>query len=417
MITSIAIENFKCFRKLDLRPRLLTVFIGPNGSGKSSVLQALLLLKQSLGQQKLVARGNVIDLPLMERRAAEEKGPNSIKCLGLGGLVELPGYADVGIGEQIEYSYQASFKGTDLIDSTGKIKFNFHGQEQTIRVADNSESKQGLIINTYAATLSRVRQTGRFVQVHKWDVSPGDNLELAFSSILEVVGEVLRQIRFVPAARGFTRPEYLLRDEPAPDLSLSVGSGLFEEQAVTNMVYRREFEDVISAWLHQVTGVKIRGGLVPGPKSQIESLTPVGIFNIVAEGFGTNALILLLLQLAVVSRGAAVLIEEPEIHLHPRAQANLASLLAEEAKAKNKQLIMTTHSEHILGRLLTLVAERKLSAEDLAIYAFEKDESGDCGASALEVTDDGRVKGGIKDFFEPDLEELDRYIKGLQQRA
>jgi predicted ATPase len=75
---------------------------------------------------------------------------------------------------------------------------------------------------------------------------------------------------------------------------------------------------------------------------------------------------------------------------------------------------MTTHSEHILGRLLTLVPEKKLSSNDLAIYAFEKDEKGICTAKELEVTDNGMVKGGIKDFFESDLHELDCYIRALQ---
>ena len=46
MIANIVLENFKCFRQLEINPKLLTVLIGPNGTGKSSVLQALLLLKQ-----------------------------------------------------------------------------------------------------------------------------------------------------------------------------------------------------------------------------------------------------------------------------------------------------------------------------------------------------------------------------------
>jgi predicted ATPase len=91
-------------------------------------------------------------------------------------------------------------------------------------------------------------------------------------------------------------------------------------------------------------------------------------------------------------------------------------VLADEAKAENKQIIMTTHSEHILGRLLTLVAEKKLSPDELAIYAFEKDEQGICTANEIEVVEDGRVKGGIKDFFETELEELDRYIRALQSK-
>ena len=48
MITNITLENFKCFRRVEINPKRLTVLIGPNGTGKSSVLQALLLLKQSV---------------------------------------------------------------------------------------------------------------------------------------------------------------------------------------------------------------------------------------------------------------------------------------------------------------------------------------------------------------------------------
>ena len=47
MIANITLKNFKCFRKADINPKLVTLFIGPNSTGKSGVLQALLLLKQS----------------------------------------------------------------------------------------------------------------------------------------------------------------------------------------------------------------------------------------------------------------------------------------------------------------------------------------------------------------------------------
>ena len=157
--------------------------------------------------------------------------------------------------------------------------------------------------------------------------------------------------------------------------------------------------------------------MVPGRKVEIKSLTSTGTVNIVAEGFGTNALVQVLLQLIIAKKGATVLIEEPEIHLHPKAQADLAQVLAEIAKDDDKQIIMTTHSEYVAGRLLTLVAEGKLTTDELAIYAFEKDEKGECSATEIEVTERGQVKGGLTGFHEATRDEMRRYADGLRKHT
>ena len=149
------------------------------------------------------------------------------------------------------------------------------------------------------------------------------------------------------------------------------------------------------------------------PVSESES----GDFSLLMEGFGANALVQLLFEVVRAVRGATVLIEEPEIHLHPKAQADLASVLVEQAKADEKQLIMTTHSEHIVGRLLTSVAEGKIGADELAIYSFEKNEEGVCSASEIEVNERGQVTGGLKSFFETDLNEMRRYVDALRAKA
>ena len=173
----------------------------------------------------------------------------------------------------------------------------------------------------------------------------------------------------------------------------------------------------VADWMKKVTGVGIKVRLIPPLSVQPVSTTLWGEPSLTAEGSGTNALVHLLFELARAENGATVLIEEPEIHLHPGAQAELASVIAGEAKASNKQVIMTTHSEHIAGRLLIEVAEGNLSPDDIAIYSFEKDDDGICSASGIEVSENGQVAGGLRSFFQTDLDEMRRYVDALRAKA
>ena len=90
-------------------------------------------------------------------------------------------------------------------------------------------------------------------------------------------------------------------------------------------------------------------------------------------------------------------------------------MLADTAKAEDKQIIMTTHSEHLVERLLLLVAEGTLTADDVAIYSFSKDAKGECFATEIQVLENGQVEGGLTDFYANNLETLDRRVKALKQ--
>lgn len=226
------------------------------------------------------------------------------------------------------------------------------------------------------------------------------------------MGPALKDLKMVPALRGFTQPVYKLGDDRVKDVSLTQGVVQQEAQTATNLCYASELEEQVSGLLKKVTGVALKAVTVPPQSVELTTASPGGPVNIVAEGFGTNSLIMLLLQLVSANKGATVMIEEPEIHLHPKAQADLAEVLAAEALAGDKQVIMTTHSEHITGRLLTLVAERTLTPEDLAIYAFAKDaETGVCTAKPLTISGEGGIEGGIRGFFDVSLAEMNRYVE------
>ena len=339
MITNITLENFKCFRRVSINSKLLTVLIGPNGTGKSSILQALLLLGQwDYRNQVPRYEGQFITLSDPEEMFPAFS-PESVLRLSIGG-------------------------------ETGGQNFQF-----AVRLPDPEHIQQA-----------------------------------ASQEFLQVTSA----LRFVPAARGLVRPSYALGSEIEEPISLHDGLAT-EKQLATNLAYCRGSEETLSALLKKVTGTGFRVDAVPPQSVAVKSLSPAGPVNIVSEGFGANALIQLLYQLVAAEKGATVLIEEPEIHLHPRAQAELGDVLADTAKAKDKQMIMTTHSEHLVERLLLLVAEGTLTPDDLAIYSFSKDEDGECFAVEIEVTGNGQVGGGLTDFYANNLDTLDRRVKALKR--
>ena len=341
MITNILLENFKCFRQLEINPKLLTVLIGPNGTGKSSVLQALLLLKQSVGKGRIEFNGEFLNLS---------------------------GWCDII---------------PNFLDNCPSIYFCF---------ADN--------------------QCGNEFEYYYTEPYPDPSQ----SPIIVTDAPPLKQLRIVPATRGLVRPQYRLADKYTEQVSPSYGFDAQEAQTASNLAYRRPLEESLSNLLKKVTGTGLRAEPTPPQLVEVKSTTLSGAVNIVTEGFGANALILLLHQLLTADKGATILIEEPEIHLHPKAQAELAEVLADVAKSHDKQLIITTHSEHFASRLLTLIAEKQLTADELAIYSFEKDEKGECFASEIEITERGQVTGGLTGFFDTNLSEMNRYIEALQRK-
>ena len=414
MITNITLENFKCFLKLEVNPRLITVFIGPNGTGKSSVLQALILMKQSIGSNGLNHSGGLLALARPEDIVNKSQGSEATVRIEFGGTDERPDRTQWDLGPSVEYRYGADFFGTNIAAAAEKIAFEFEDKPIDIEATTAGEFPNQIDVGNRVVILRKEEQVGRLVRLEGWaGGSPSFQLHAEFERIVDTPCSVLREIRFVPAIRGLMQASYRLGPDVNVDIVQAGGHGYLEQQTATNLGYSRRLEEKLSGLLKQVNGVGLRADIVPQQSVEPTMLTPVGEVNILLEGFGTNALISLFLQIISAEKGATIMMEEPEIHLHPRAQAEVASVLANEARAENKQIIMTTHSEHILGRLLTLVAEKKLSKDDLAIYSFEKDDQGACTASQIEVTDDGRVVGGLRDFFETDLAELDRFVRAM----
>ncbi len=144
--------------------------------------------------------------------------------------------------------------------------------------------------------------------------------------------------------------------------------------------------------------------------------------NLTDVGFGVSQVLPVLVQCFYAPPGSTTILEQPEVHLHPSAQAELADLFIEAIAAKDEnekphhiQLLIESHSEHFLRRLQRRIAEQKIRAIDTAIYFCEMTSSGSI-LKHLEMDDYGNIKNWPNKFFGDEVGELTAMTEAAIQR-
>lgn len=425
MLEEILVENIKALKKVKLNPHLITVLIGPNGTGKSTVLQALAILKQSRGSNQLRTDGPHVALGTYKDvvHKHEEKGRVHIR---LTSSIEEHMMPLVGAGSR--FIYAVTFESQGLLNQVGRIVegdvTQFEGEfiarpVQQLRAEPKRITEKDVTFKlTSGPEVGLPLRIGGSTTPQSVDSDLMEQRRMFENSLRELfsyIDNLLSNTYYVPAVRGFSRPYYPLADKPTQDLS-SVGAGDAQAAIVAStLAYRRDLEAKVSGWTQEVLGISIQSVLIPQKQVGVEAFTSSIRVNVVNEGFGVSQLIQPFLQLAIAPSGSLILIEEPEIHVHPAAQSKLCDIIVDTAKQDKKQVFVTTHSEHILTTFLTSIVQGRLKPTDLAVYFFEK-EGDVAGATPLSVDRNGRIEGGLRGFFDASLEELGQYMEALSSR-
>ena len=137
--------------------------------------------------------------------------------------------------------------------------------------------------------------------------------------------------------------------------------------------------------------------------------------NIADVGFGVSQVLPVLVAVIVAEPGQLVYLEQPELHLHPRAQVALARVLADAAK-RGVRLVAETHSSLLLLGVQTLVAEGDLPPELVKLHWFTRREDGITEVASADLDDAGAYGEWPEDFDDVDLKTQSRYIKAAQSR-
>jgi hypothetical protein len=392
MITSISIKNFRSIEAAELALGPIAVLYGPTSSGKSSLLYSALVLRNFL---------------LNPNRQAD-------------GYFHL-GFMDLGGFDACVFNHDPSRELSiaithDSDDATSSYALALSKTTGSIRLESGQLKMQAKVSIPYALNQSfafpHTEESEEYTinwngiactAVPKKPTADSQQKAQVVAARLNASAEVVKAIDIAPHNRGFFKPNYTpVGISPTPTTEDEVASIIINDpnlrgriSVYTEEIFGRDF------WWHVSPGTATAFFHTTDKKSRM----PVFLVN---DGFGVNQVIYMLAKMHRVDV-RTILIEEPEVHLHPTVLRNFARALCSFVKDEGKQIILATHSELFLTSMLTAVSDGSFSANDLKCYLATKDRKS-TAFKAQTVKETGQIEGGLSSFVEAEYEDLRKLL-------
>ena len=403
---------------LHLKFRKFTIFIGPNSSGKSSILQSMLILKNSLKNDQ--------PSQIALRRDAYDYGAFSdIVTFGLDGNVSIAFNGNLILDQRFAdaYEQQAIFNYKLTFNKTGTIGVDFYFRIQDYELEFFWENDQDVRVNFQDIHTKKQYQISRYTLngIHpNLTLNGSDELARSFNRLFQngtLTKQLMDDFHYVPFFRTatkystkLTRFQLDVLESKPEELMSAIFSNLSKDTKLL---------DKVSLFMKELTGktVRTRNVDLQFDINQTPGVTLDFIRNnfsnsVINEGTGPNQAILLLYAMLGTKPHSVIAIDEPELHLHPKAQSQLAKIMIDISAKDSKQIIFATHSEYMIYPFLNSIANKKngLTLNDVAIYYFDLDEKRNLSKiEPLPINEHGQITGGLKGFWDADLEIISEY--------
>jgi predicted ATPase len=453
MITSISLENFKSWKEaINVRTAPITGLFGSNSSGKTSLLQLFLMLKQTtespdraqvlhLGDDKsLVELGTYGDVVFSHKTEAplkwnivwrldnelkiddpEHKGTILFKDRNIGFEAKIEGN---GSGRVIvrEMAYEFALWRFGM-KRTAKDKGEYTLFFENLPNALHSEFKFKRMKGRPWELPAPAKCYGFPDQVKAYYQNAGflADFELAFE-------ELFSRVYYLGPLRDYPKRQYTWAGAQPADM------GRRGEKVVEALLASRDrepisrgkglrrftLEEYVAWWLKKL-GLISNFSVEPiGEGSNLYRVlvqkTPTSAKVIVTDvGFGVSQILPVLTICYYVPEGSTIIMEQPEIHLHPSVQAGLADVFIDAIKTRNVQIILESHSEYLLRRLQRRIAEEKLSSKEATLY-FCNMKDGKSRLVELGLDLMGNITNWPQDFFGDQVGEMAAMTRAQMQR-
>ena len=420
MLTKIGLENFKSWRHLDIDLAPITILFGTNSSGKSSILQSLLLLKQTVNN--------------FDRKQHINFGGDARDYVDFGSYQDLIYQHDANNKLSVDfywtpdltYQVQDIAKFAEYARISSDVKAHYY--ISLIDVEDKVEIYRlanGLffdeINNLVDVTLTRT-DTGTYtIDSNMFDVSDEilypyscyaisgfdynnevDSIKAPnFVRIWRFMFETLiRQIHYLGPIRQYPERYYLWTGSVPGTIEPDGGNTiqtLIASEKQKNKVLQNVADWIVKLSLVDKLKVVTSNERHYEPRIVIDQIESA----LVDVGFGVSQVLPVITMLFSAPEGSIILLEQPELHLHPNAQKVLADLILHVAEERKLQLIVESHSEHLLRRLQLRIAEVEqdfANPDNIKMYFCEPDDGGSI-IQTVGVDEYGQIANWPPNFF------------------
>lgn len=424
----LLISGFKSIRDeqaVELRP--LTLLAGQNSSGKSSAMQPLLLMKQTL-EASYDAGPLRLDGPNARFTYAEQ-----LFWHGARGS-HAPEFS-IGLAAGEHLLARVVFKRTKVGIHLDRMEYDADGQRRVLneRLSDDElrvtlgksfpppPPPIGLLPpdSKHGTSTLRAQRADCFIEVlHAFD----GGRHFGVFSVDRAIRTLVEELIHLPGLRG--NPE---RAYPAARVS-GTYPGLFQNYAASVITEWHESKapeltqlgDLLAAlgltWRVEPkrlddTRVELRVGRLPSARGNGAK----DLVNIADVGFGVSQALPLLVALLASTSGQVVYVEQPEIHLHPRAQVDLARLLLQAAK-RGVIVVAETHSNLLIQGVQTAIASGEFAPSLVKLHWFTRDKQGATHISLADLDENGAFGPWPEDLSEVELDIESRYLDAVGAR-
>lgn len=427
LIEQIQVKGYKSLVDATLHVKPLTLLAGTNSSGKSSIMQPLLLIKQTMEAPYQPAGALVLDGAHVQAEMAEElvsRIQNPDKSFSIR-IIEGEGRV---YREDIELSYKANKAGFALSYQVASIfnKIYRLAPEMPWLEIEKQLNKNELNFFGHPAGYGKVILETPFLNLQIFENKEAVGIEILDEIDFSYdISDLVSSVIHIPGLRGLpkrTYPSASLQKKIKGTFDLYAAGAISQWQQqndidkifyLNSSIQRLGLTNAVIAKVKNANEVELSVSRLPaGVKSKSKNTDMVNIADV---GIGVSQVLPILVALIAAQEGQIVYVEQPELHLHPRAQVAMAELLAEAAN-RGVRVIVETHSSLLLLTIQTLIAQEKIKNTDVALHWFARDAKGATQVTYVQPDEDGAYGEWPEDFGDVELKAQDAYLTAVGMR-